>query len=239
MNKSTSSFKKASLLCGLLFVSPALMLGESHTSEAVDQAKSAQKAITDKTREQADKAQAKGKEALKAKGEHTREKAKHAEEGKSHEKSDSDGDLGNSQFAERILSASPEELAKIRVLIDRIEKMSPEQKEQALTRIRENRREFGERRRAFHNLSPEQREALRNMSPEERQKTFQQMFPDAPRERGAQQPGREGRRPRDGDMQRGGPERRGPEARGPRRGPSQRPNADAETTPREPVAQPE
>lgn len=205
MKTSLSTFKKASLLCSLLFASPALMLAESDTVK-VPSVEASQKAV-DKVKDKVEQGHKHKKEYEKKAKDHVKGDKHHHKDKAHHHKKDMDKksdsakgehsrlDLENTHFAERILAASPEEIAQIRQLLDKIEKMSPDEKQNALEKIKKNRREFGERRRAFDNLSAEQREALRKMSPEERREAFQKMFPDA-RQMGPSQ-GRPERGPRE------------------------------------------
>jgi hypothetical protein len=104
-------------------------------------------------------------------------------------------------IAERLLTASPEQLARARTTIEKIEKMSEDEKKAALEAIRKT---MDERRRAMRNLSPEEREKLRNLSPEERQKLRNERpGPQRGPREDAEQGGRRGP---------GGPGPRGPQA---------------------------
>lgn len=201
MKTYKTSLRKASLLSGLLFVTPALMLGASNSPEVVDQANTNERSNTDRDRDRTSRTNSSDRDSNRANRDRNTNRDRRNHEGMPLHR-DFDEDIENSRVAERILSASPEELAKIRSLLERIENMDEEEKQKALTKIRENRRGFGDRRRAFDNMTPEQRESLRKMSPEERQKEMQRLH----MERGE----RGDRRPGNDNMQRRGTDRSRP-----------------------------
>ena len=92
-------------------------------------------------------------------------------------------DPGQLRMIEQLLKMDNEELARIRMTIERIEQMEPQQKERLLTRIQGFQDVDNERRiivrREMRQMSPDDRDILRawlsRMTPEERQQNTQKL----------------------------------------------------------------